>query len=101
MDRASLHHQLQNEKVLLNNTIGDNKDLKVQINIMRQELLSAARQIQTMQRQIDNFKAMAAKANEHSTRDEGKASDTNNKILALKAKHEEGKEQFELEIKKL
>jgi len=44
---------------------------------------------------------MAAKANEHATRDDGKASDTNNKILALKAKHEEGKEQFELEIKKL
>jgi hypothetical protein len=29
------------------------------------------------------------------------ASETNNQILALKAKHEEEKERFELEIKKL
>jgi hypothetical protein len=68
---------------------------------MRQELLSAALQIQTMERQITNYKAVSTKAYDHSTKDEGKASDINNRILALKAKHEEGKEQFELDIKKL
>lgn len=48
--RATLQHQLQIEKVLLNNTIGDNKELKVQIDIMRQEILSATLQVQTMEK---------------------------------------------------
>ena len=37
----SLHHRLANEKVRLNDTIGENNYLKVEIDIMRKEILFA------------------------------------------------------------
>ena len=43
----------------------------------------------------------ASDANKDSVVQARQASETHNQILALKAKHEEGKEIFELEIKKL
>ena len=68
---------------------------------MRLELLSAERQIQAMERQIQQFKNKAIDSNKHATKDDMQASDINNQILALKAKHEEGKQTFEFDIKKL
>ena len=68
---------------------------------MRMELLSATRQIQTMEEAIQKFRNNATDSNKNATRDDMQASDTNNQILALKAKHEEGKQTFEYDIKKL
>lgn len=96
-----MKHRLQNEKFLLNKTIGENQKLYDQIDIMRLELLSAQRQIQAMQDQIEKFKNKASKSNQHATRDGMTASDINNQILALKAKHEGSREIFESRIKKL
>ena len=45
----SLHHQLANEKVRLNDTIGENNELKVEINIMRKEILFAKSSIKAME----------------------------------------------------
>ena len=68
---------------------------------MRLELLSAQRQIQSMEDQIGKFKDKAIDSNKYATKDDMQASDINNQILALKAKHEEGKQTFEYDIKKL
>lgn len=68
---------------------------------MRQELISAARQIETMEEGIRGLKDKAKDSNTDACKQEMSSSDVNNQILALKAKHEEGKETFESDIKKL
>lgn len=54
-----------------------------------------------MQRQIGRIKKDAIVSNKDYIVGSKHADETNNQILALKAKHEEEKERFELEIKKL
>ena len=54
-----------------------------------------------MQRQISRIKKDATGSNKDYIAGSKQADETNNQILALKAKHEEEKERFELEIKKL
>jgi hypothetical protein len=39
VDRRHLQHVLENERVRLNDTIGRNKYLKVEIDIMRKEIV--------------------------------------------------------------
>jgi len=97
----SLHHQLQNEKVRLNDTIGDNNYLKIEIDIMRKEIIFAKSSIRDMEKQIEELKVKASGANAKSNVLSKKTSEHNNWILSLKAKSEQGKEQFELEVKKL
>ena len=54
-----------------------------------------------MGRQIQRIKKEAVGTNKDYITGSKHADETNNQILALKAKHEEEKEKFELEIKKL
>lgn len=54
-----------------------------------------------MGRQISRIKKEATHTNKDYIAGSKQADETNNQILALKAKHEEEKERFELEIKKL
>ena len=54
-----------------------------------------------MTRQIARIKKEALTTNKDYIAGSKQADETNNQILALKAKHEEEKERFELEIKKL
>jgi hypothetical protein len=54
-----------------------------------------------MQKQIAKIKKDAVVTNKDYIQGSKHADETNNQILALKAKHEEEKEKFELEIKKL
>lgn len=54
-----------------------------------------------MNKQIAKIKKDAVVINKDSFQGSKHAGETNNQILALKAKHEEEKEKFELEIKKL
>lgn len=99
--RMSLHHQIANEEVLLNDTVGINKGLIENINIMRKEIDFAKKCIANMTAQIDNLKQEATKCNEKAFGQNKTANETNNEILALKSKHEEDKEEFEVEIKNL
>lgn len=99
--RMSLHHQIANEEVLLNDTVGVNKNLIDNINIMRKEILFAKDCITNMTSQINNLKSEATKCNEKAIIQGKAANETNNQILALKSKHEEDKEDFEKEIKEL
>ena len=59
----SLHHQIQNGKVRLNDTIGCNNELKVNIDIMRKEILFAKASVQEMSEQIARLKVTAKEAN--------------------------------------
>ena len=54
-----------------------------------------------MSRQINKIKKDATSTNKDYISGSKQADETNNQILALKAKHEEEKDRFELEIKKL
>jgi hypothetical protein len=101
VQRRHVLHLLANEKVRLNDTIGRNQFLKGEINIMRKEILFAHDSIEQMARQIGKIKKEAVVSNKDYIQGSKHADETNNQILALKAKHEEEKEKFELEIKKL
>ena len=101
VELESLGHQLRNEKVLLNNTIGDNDVLKTEIDSMRREINFAKASIKTMEETIDKLKGDATDSNREACIFGRQASEIKNQILALKANHEEGKEEFELDIKKL
>jgi hypothetical protein len=54
-----------------------------------------------MKKQISRIKKDATYSNKEYISGSKHADETNNQILALKAKHEEEKERFELDIKKL
>ena len=99
--RRHVNHLLANERVHLNDTIGRNKYVKAEIDIMRKEILFAKDSIIKMQKQIGKIKKEATVTNKDYIQGSKHADETNNQILALKAKHEEEKEKFELEIKKL
>ena len=68
---------------------------------MRKEILFAKDSLITMSRQIGKIKKESVVTNKGYISGSKQADETNNQILALKAKHEEEKEKFELEIKKL
>lgn len=74
----SLHHRLQNEEVLLNDTVGDNNKLIENINIMRKEILFAKDSIQNMQNQIEGLKGNAIKCNGKAISMGKAANETNN-----------------------
>lgn len=85
----------------LNDTIGKNNHLKNEIQIMRKEILFAKQDIKKMSEIIAKIKKDATSTNKDYIGNSKNSEETNNQILALKAKHEEEKERFELEIKKL
>jgi len=87
-----LHHQLQNEKVRLNDTIGENNLLKVDIDIMRKEIQFAKDSIRDMENQIESLRDTAQTVNKKSIGLANTTTNHNNYILSLKAKSESGKE---------
>lgn len=68
---------------------------------MRKEIIFAKDSIKAMQEQIAQLKDQSRDANKESISAAKITNEHNNWILSLKARSEEGKEQFELEVKKL
>lgn len=101
VERRHLQHVLENERVRLNDTIGRNKYLKVEIDIMRKEIVFAKDSIKKMESQINDLKKKVNESATVSINGNRISNETNNQILALKAKHEEEKERFEIQIKHL
>ena len=97
----SLKHKLEHEKVLLNNIKGENKYLVERINSMRFDIMFAKKSILMMESAIESLREDARGSNKEGFNYARQASETNNQILALKCKHEEGKEAFETDIKRL
>ena len=65
---------------------------------MRFEIIFAKDSISRMEAAIEALRQTSSNANKSGFRDGRQASETNNQILALKCKHEEGKEEFEKNI---
>jgi len=80
--KANLKARLVNKKVLLNDTMGNNKGLKVKIDVLRQDLLFAHASIGAMKEQIGVLKKRAQKDHGVALITGMIANSTNNKILA-------------------
>lgn len=85
----------------LQDTIGENNYLKIQIDIMRKEILFAKDNIRTMNDQIQELRDKSTKAQQKSSHYSKQTADSNNWILSLKAKSEASKIQFENQVKQL
>ena len=81
--------------------MGENKDLYNRIVQMRTEIKYAKGSIKEMEGEIQKLKDESRLVSKEGFSYDRQTSETNNQILALKCKHEEGKEQFETDIKKL
>jgi len=89
------------EQIKLNETKAKNQRLRDQINQLRKEMSSSLNEIATLKKNIKRNKGEAEKQNHEYIMSKKVAEEANNQIIALRAKHEEEKERFENEIKKL
>ena len=92
---------VKNEQIKLNETKAKNQRLRDQINLFRKEMTSSLNEIATLKKNIKRNKVEAEKQNHEYIMGKKVAEEANNQIIALRAKHEEEKERFENEIKKL
>ena len=93
--RLSLLHKLAHKKVMLNDTIGRNSALKVNIDIMRKEIIFAQDSINDMKVEIEALSQGARAAHKISCVAGTIADETNNEILATKARREKNNVQVQ------
>lgn len=93
--RLSLLHKLAHKKVMLNDTIGRNSALKVNIDIMRKEIIFAQDSINDMKVEIEALSQGARAAHKISCVAGTIADETNNEILATKARREKNSIQVQ------
>ena len=85
----------------MNKTIGTNRKLKVDIDIMRQEVLFSQAAIRTLMGQIKDLKERSLAAAKVSHVQGRAADETNNQILALKVHTEKENNEFENQLQTL
>jgi len=78
---------------MLNDSIGRNKSLKVNIDIMRKEIIFAQDSINEMKTEIEALSNAARAAHKISSVAGTVADETNNEILATKARREKNNVQ--------
>ena len=92
---------VNNERVKLNQTKAKNQRMRGEIDMLRKESTSALTEIDNLKKGIKRNKKEAELQNKEYILGKKVAEEANNQIVALRAKHEEEKERFENEIKKL
>ena len=92
---------MNNEKIKLNQTKAKNEKLRKEIDVLRKELTSSTNEVTNLKKHIGKAKREAENQNKEYVLGSKVAEEANNQIIALRAKHEEEKERFEHEIKKL
>jgi len=97
----SNNKNVNNEKIKLNQTKAKNEQLRKEVNGLRKELASAQMEVGNLKKNIGKAKNKAEIQNKDYIVGKKIAEEANNQIIALRAKHEEEKERFEHEIKKL
>lgn len=97
----STSKNVNNDRIKLNQSKAKNQKLRGDVDLLRKEQTSTVNEIDTMRRNIKKFKKEAEKQNHEYILGKKVAEEANNQIIALRAKHEEEKERFENEIKKL
>lgn len=92
---------VNNERVKLNQTKSKNQRLRGEVDMLRKEMTSAETELDGLKKGIKRNKREAETQNKEYIMGKKVAEEANNQIIALRAKHEEEKERFENEIKKL
>jgi hypothetical protein len=87
--------------VKLNQTKARNQKLRHEVDVLRKELSSAIGEVERIKRGIKKAKKEAEGQNKEYILGKKFSEEANNQIIALRAKHEEEKERFEVEIQKL
>jgi hypothetical protein len=75
--------------------------MRGEVDLLRKEQTSTENEIEGLRKNIKKFKREAEKQNHEYILGKKVAEEASNQIIALRAKHEEEKERFENEIKKL
>ncbi len=98
---TSTSKNVNNERVKLNQTKARNQKLRSEVDVLRKEMTSATIELDSLKKGIKKNKREAENQNKEYILGKKVAEEANNQIIALRAKHEEEKERFENEIKKL
>lgn len=104
MTKVQIQHSsktINNERLRLNMTKANNEDLRRQINMLRKELTSSNNECARYSRTIKKNRKKAEDENRDYQAVSKIAEETNNQIIALQAKHEEEKKNFEVQIHQL
>lgn len=97
----TLENQLDKHLVQYNNLQSENKTLRQQIDVMRKEMRNQVRVNHVYGKDIKVANEKAKNLNRTTYQGQRVSEETNNQILALKAKHEAEKFNFERKIKDL
>lgn len=92
---------VNNERVKLNQTKAKNAKMRQEIDVLRKELTSAINELDKIRKNIKKAKKQAEEQNKDYIVGKKVTEEASNQIIALRAKHEEEKERFEIEIQKL
>lgn len=98
---VSGNKNVNNEQVKLNQTKAKNQKLRKDIDVLRKELTSANSEVERIHKKTKKAKKEAELQNKDYVLGKKVSEEANNQIIALRAKHEEEKERFEIEIQKL
>lgn len=96
-----LENQLEKEVTKYNSYMSGNKGKKREIDVSRKEVKTARIVLKGLDRDIAKLTKKIRKENEGNTAMQKSTEDTHNQILALKAKHEGDKIDFEKKLKVL
>lgn len=94
-------NQLEKNLVKYSNLQAENKTLRSQIDVMRKEMQNQIRVNRGYKGDISNINDKVKKLNATTYQSQRVSEETNNQILALKAKHEAEKINFDIKIKSL
>ena len=92
---------VNNERVKLNQTKAKNERMRREIDGLRKELTSAEGEVTRLKTNIKKTKREAENQNKDYIVGKKVSEESNNQIIALRAKHDEEKDRFENEILKL
>lgn len=93
-----LENQLEKVSVKYNDTVSTNKVLRSEVDALRKEHKNAFKVTNVLKKEIRKCKDNAVKMSTTTNSGKNHAEEMNNKILALKAKHEAEKQNFEHKI---
>lgn len=96
-----MENQLEKGLVKYNDLQAQNKTLRAEIDVMRKQHRNQQRVNKTLNKDIVSTSESAKKLNVSTYQGQRISEETNNQILALKAKHEAEKFNFERKIKDL
>lgn len=96
-----LENQLEKGQVEYNNTLSGNEGLKKKINMMRKEVVTAKRVLESLGKDIGKKREEIRDVNEKQIKSKKSTEDTNVRILVLKSRHEAEKQTFEKKILEL